>query len=218
MMDLGPATAANDLNDAGQVVGARDVNGLRTAFLCETSSGTPQFEDIHSMEVNGINNNGDIVGSGQGGALVRLSGGGVQNLNSFIPNNSGWMLDSATRINDNGQIVGLGRHNGSEQSYLLTPGSTPNFNFDRDQVVSLVFWALAWGTAGVWFGPGTPVVPIYPPPPFQDLAMRLSPEKQEMLIGIVFSEFASLALEGRSRSELEKCALNMIRRALDQLT
>jgi hypothetical protein len=39
-----------------------------------------------------------------------------------------------------------------------------------------------------------------------------------MLIGIAMSELASLAHDVGSRQELERSALNMIRRALDDLT
>jgi probable HAF family extracellular repeat protein len=42
-------------------------------------------------------------------------------LNSFLPTNSGWVLYGATGINDLGQIVGDGTHNGLNRAFLLTP-------------------------------------------------------------------------------------------------
>ena len=42
-------------------------------------------------------------------------------LNSFIPANSGWHLQSATGINESGQITGWGRYNNHCLAYLATP-------------------------------------------------------------------------------------------------
>ena len=46
---------------------------------------------------------------------------GMRNLNTLIPQNSGWVLQSATDINVWGQIVGQGTRNGQPHGYLLTP-------------------------------------------------------------------------------------------------
>ena len=42
-------------------------------------------------------------------------------LNNLIPANSGWLLQQATAINDQGQIVGYGTLNGQSEAFLLTP-------------------------------------------------------------------------------------------------
>ncbi len=47
--------------------------------------------------------------------------GSIKNLNNLIPPKSGWVLYSAQDINDQGEIVGDGRINGSYHAYLLTP-------------------------------------------------------------------------------------------------
>ena len=45
-----------------------------------------------------------------------------QNLNNLIPPGSGFTLDNATAINDNGQIVASGSNApGQEHAFLLTP-------------------------------------------------------------------------------------------------
>ena len=46
-------------------------------------------------------------------------------VNSLIPAQSGWWLDGATAINNAGQIVGGGSHNGKMRAFLLLP-SPPN--------------------------------------------------------------------------------------------
>jgi len=49
------------------------------------------------------------------------SAGGIFDLNSLIPADSGWELLLASAINDAGQIVGAGLFNGKTHAFLLTP-------------------------------------------------------------------------------------------------
>jgi probable HAF family extracellular repeat protein len=65
-----------------------------------------------------INDGGVIVG----GQFVD-SGGTVQNLNNLIPAGSSFQIDSATGINDNGQIVANAEDTATGQTHalLLTP-------------------------------------------------------------------------------------------------
>ena len=61
-----------------------------------------------------------IVGQSSLGAWI-WSGGVFQNLNNLIPPGSGFTLDNATAINDNGQIVASGSNaQGQEHAFLLT--------------------------------------------------------------------------------------------------
>jgi uncharacterized membrane protein len=46
---------------------------------------------------------------------------GMQDLNSLIASNSGWVLNSVSDINIWGQIVGSGTRNGQAHGFLLTP-------------------------------------------------------------------------------------------------
>jgi probable HAF family extracellular repeat protein len=65
-----------------------------------------------------INDHGVIVG----GPFI-YSNGTLQNLNNLIPPGSGFTLDDATGINDNGQIVVNGYNaQGQEHAFLLTRG------------------------------------------------------------------------------------------------
>src|SRR6185503_7829555 len=43
----------------------------------------------------------------------------------LIPQDSGWTLISARGINNQGQIVGFGTHNGQTRAFLLTPSQPP---------------------------------------------------------------------------------------------
>ena len=44
----------------------------------------------------------------------------MTDLNSMLPTGSGWLLESATAINESGQIAGSGKHNGLLHAFLLT--------------------------------------------------------------------------------------------------
>jgi uncharacterized membrane protein len=87
-----------------------------------------------------VNATGQIVGASQFSTRLdsSLSGNGQvgeeraviwkddaltpTDLNALIPRDSGWMLETATAINDAGQIVGYGTYQGeSKKIFLLTP-------------------------------------------------------------------------------------------------
>ncbi|OLE51658.1 MAG: hypothetical protein AUG51_21765, partial [Acidobacteria bacterium 13_1_20CM_3_53_8] len=77
----------------------------------------------------GINEYGQVVGdlntTNEGAHAFIYTGGQLFDLNSLIPPNSGWRLQTAYDINDTGQIVGRGLFNdgsGAEvHAFLLTP-------------------------------------------------------------------------------------------------
>lgn len=79
----------------------------------------------------GINSSGDVVGgAGIAGDLSEHAfiyrNAVITDLNTLIPSGSGWTLDFAYDINDNGQIVGIGHNGGSAyRGFLLTPVPEP---------------------------------------------------------------------------------------------
>jgi probable HAF family extracellular repeat protein len=75
-----------------------------------------------------INNSGQVVGSTDNGAnyashaFLYTPGTGMVDLNTVLPNGSGWTLNIATGINDNGQITGWATNaNGVQHAFLLSP-------------------------------------------------------------------------------------------------
>lgn len=48
--------------------------------------------------------------------------GAVTDLNTQLPKGSGWVLERAVAINDGGDIVGVGSHEGKEEAFLLEAG------------------------------------------------------------------------------------------------
>ncbi len=117
-------TMARDINDNGVIIGFVQSPTNRTrniSFVFDSNSDTeltriPFFENQFDDSIaNAINNNDQIVGQ----ALVSSPSIGqragylfenneLKNLNDMIPCDSGWIIDNATNINDNGEIVGFG--------------------------------------------------------------------------------------------------------------
>jgi probable HAF family extracellular repeat protein len=126
MADLGTLGGSEcspeGINDNGQVVGSSYLNGdaQEDAFLY--SGGT--MTDLGALGSVGsaafaINNQGQVVGffAPSGPHAFIYSGGTMTDLNSLIPATSGWLLEFARAINDNGQIAGSGAYH----AFLLTP-------------------------------------------------------------------------------------------------
>jgi probable HAF family extracellular repeat protein len=156
MIDLDDALGGNGysvgygINNNGVMVGV-----AYNAFIYDTANS--QMMDLGALgdpnnysEGLGINNNGVAVGDVYINSIYDnhafvYSGGSMQDLNTmmFDPA-SGWDLQYATAINDNGQIVGYGINpDGYEHAFLLNPFTTPIYTgfhqFDTDSSVPTKF-------------------------------------------------------------------------------
>jgi probable HAF family extracellular repeat protein len=140
MQDLGTlggnSSFANAINAAGQIAGDSNTAGVNGAgpqhVILASASGGPlvdlgAFNGSSTCFALGINAAGDIVGSAQSavlGSAFLYHNGAFLNLENLI-DTPGWVLDSATGINDKGQIVGDGTItvNGIAQqhAFLLNP-------------------------------------------------------------------------------------------------
>lgn len=101
---------AISINSNGQIAGTMSTGGGATeGFLY--SNGT--ITSLGSFLAASINDNGVMVGGPQ-----IDSGGTVRDLNNLIPAGSGYQIQNATAINDNGQIVA---NTTSTHALLLTP-------------------------------------------------------------------------------------------------
>ncbi|HEX7525679.1 MAG TPA: DUF3466 family protein, partial [Gaiellaceae bacterium] len=131
---LGPggSSVASAVNDAGMVVGwsTSGPGGVAHAFLYARGRmvdlGLPR--DAES-EARALNDAGQIVGdffdagSSRSHAFLYENGAAVD-LNTLVDSGSGWILEQATGINDRGEIVGVGSHDGATRAFLLIPGAT----------------------------------------------------------------------------------------------
>jgi len=78
--------------------------------------------NVGGMAMNG---SGLVVGSStdSSGAYRAAiwDNGQIEDLNDLIPSGSGWVLQGASWVNDNGEIVGIGTYGGYETMYYLAP-------------------------------------------------------------------------------------------------
>jgi probable HAF family extracellular repeat protein len=157
-----PNSFATDINDSGQVVGygLTSIAGYTVprAFLYDESA-TPKMQDLGDLGGNyatyakGINDSGKVVGSshtsdGEQHAFLYDSTNGMQDLNDFIPANSGWSggpISDATAINSYGKIA-ANQMDFTENvcqyehefyssvvgaAYVLTPATTATYDWQR---------------------------------------------------------------------------------------
>ncbi len=137
MKDLGAlgggsnSSYARGINGAGQVVGYASTiaHGPEHAFLYENGQmkdlGT-LGDDSNSSYANDINDSGQVVGTSATGIgsphAFLYENGQMTDLNSLIPAGSGWLIESAQGINNDGQIVVSGSKDGvGTHALLLTP-------------------------------------------------------------------------------------------------
>jgi probable HAF family extracellular repeat protein len=112
----GASSSGTAISGNGQMVGTSETStGGEDGFLW--SNGT--ITDLGSnFSPAAVNDSGVIVG----GQFV-YSNGTLQNLNTLIPAGSGYQIQNATGINDNGQIVANATDTSTNQTHalLLTP-------------------------------------------------------------------------------------------------
>jgi probable HAF family extracellular repeat protein len=134
IVDFGFGDTPNDINDKGQIVyNSGNFSGGITAYLYNQRTGKRDtllspFREIAKVGniPFGINEKGDVVGISFNSSDEPIiawiySNGKAQDLNTLIPQNSGWYLEQAFDINDKGQIIGNGYLNGESRGFLLTP-------------------------------------------------------------------------------------------------
>ena len=85
-----------------------------------------QVTDLGEFSAAALNDADDIVGTisleNNGGyAACVWREGELYKLTDLISSAEGWVLQNAVGINNHGQIIGTGTHNGQHHAYLLTP-------------------------------------------------------------------------------------------------
>jgi len=115
------------INDAGDCAGQRQTPTGETHAICVRASRVIDLGTLggSSSSARAINSSGIVVG----GALTVddehhhafvYANGLMHDLNERIDAN-GWELIHALGINDRGQIVAIGHHDGNDRIVLLTP-------------------------------------------------------------------------------------------------
>lgn len=135
----GLSSEVSGINSKGQVVGSEFIvkgSGVGEAVLF--SGGQAQLlgflpgSGVSESFANAVNDSGVIVGGNLNSiyarAFVDYSGTGLVDLNSLLVNGSGWVLEDASAVNNEGQIAGSGLYQGRNEAFLLTPVTTPEPN------------------------------------------------------------------------------------------
>jgi probable HAF family extracellular repeat protein len=133
MRDLGAlqggghtSSAAQEINNAGQMAGYSEVNGAFHLFFYENGMMTDLgYFGGRQLAINDMNERGSFVGDaesqGDNVAFV-YAGGQLHNLDGLIVSLGGWHVASASGINDQGQIVGIAcRRDTTCESVRLDP-------------------------------------------------------------------------------------------------
>ena len=158
--------------------------GIRSRAAVRRSNGTYQifgsFNVANDAIVVAMNNVNQMVGNerGLGGRIPFLiENGSMKQLGGLLPPNSGWQLLEANDINDRGEIVGMGRINGEDHAYLLTPltcSAAEDSDGDGDADDDGDGLCDTWETRGV-DGDGDGTV---------DLPLNTNPERKDLFVEI----------------------------------
>ncbi len=129
----GSSSAATGINSLGHIVGFADRFGSVRAVFLKADNTWQELGLLFggtTARANAINTSDMIVGQADSGAgsrafLTDATSGVIVDLNTRIDPSSGWTLTSATGINDQGFITGVGQINGQDRAFLLTPTTIP---------------------------------------------------------------------------------------------
>ncbi len=92
------------------------ISTVELGFLSSTQITNPDDINRH-LQIVGY---GRPLGNDTRRAFI-WEGGRMSDLNTLIPQTSGWVLQRATAINDKGWIVGYGQKDGQQRAFLLRP-------------------------------------------------------------------------------------------------
>lgn len=117
----GMETKPNEINNLGQVIGDSGTSGARLLRFVrgliphKNKRLHAAWKDIEERCFE------RALHESRQGAPFLWEEGRMWKIDDLIPDDSGWLLSDAIAINDRGQIVGSGVHNGRSAAFLLTP-------------------------------------------------------------------------------------------------
>lgn len=139
MTDLGGLSPgysiAYAISESGFIVGSSTAPNFRTRATLWTRNsvinlGALNDPDPGASEARDVNDAGQVVGWSHAHNTFNthafvFDAGFMRDLNDLIDPNSGWELQEAHAINEQGQIVGYGEYQGHRRGFLLEPITDP---------------------------------------------------------------------------------------------
>jgi probable HAF family extracellular repeat protein len=122
-----PEGRASVINDAGVVAGHMYDRDANTAAMFvykpmpEPAVQIIPISGVHPPTLYDINASGKIVGVSDRPFLYDTMTGTMLDLGTLVASDSGWVLSTATAINDRGQVAGWGTRDGYTRTFLYTP-------------------------------------------------------------------------------------------------
>ena len=128
----GSMSEATGINASGQVVGysatSTSPRSPVDAFLWSPGTGMQDLGTLYGYVdcyATAINKSGVVAGyvtdEGLPGYAFIYENGQMKDLNSLLPSNSGWVLETATAINDQGVVVGMGAFTAPSTAMSFSP-------------------------------------------------------------------------------------------------
>jgi probable HAF family extracellular repeat protein len=216
---LGASGSIAGINVASQVVGTVEDNssGVISAAIWAGDSSEPLLLPMPSGDEsfgNAINTAGDVVGSYLSSTSIAhaflYSGGQTRDLNDLIARDSGWVLNNASAINDNGEIAGIGSFRGAPAGFVLTPAS----NFSLAGIVARILFGVIDDAAGLLLLPSG-LKPVGPRDPIG--WNQLSRRKRDALLGLALDQLALSYNDPVAGRAIRQASLESIRRAVDEM-
>lgn len=182
-------TRINGANRSGLAVGHVEQPGgvdVRAYYWADGKEGTlPSTPAIAFSDAFDANSSGQIVGrtfaNGQSRATI-WTGDVITDLNNLIDPSSGWVLESATCINDSAEIAGTGTYLGAPHAYLLRH----HVEVRRLKIPHMVWHVLAGVRGdgpGIVIGPNGKVIKV---PPWNPLIkdVNIGPRELKLILGL----------------------------------
>lgn len=120
----GKVVCVRGINHQGQITGSiEDPDFSCVAFIYDFHKGMTILKDQnqYQAEAYSINDKSQVVGTVDDFAFIWDEKKGMRALDDLIPKDSGWHLESAKKINNNGYIIGSGYYQDHQRPYLLVP-------------------------------------------------------------------------------------------------
>lgn len=114
------------INDDNVVAGVSDLGSFRmTPVVWAPGATSPMALPLLPGETNGqavsINNSGVVVGWHGNAPAVWINGNLIDLQTALDASGTGWTISVVYKVNNLGQIVGTGMHNGLSRGFVLTP-------------------------------------------------------------------------------------------------